>query len=80
MDNFSNNILRLAGNLAPKDQLNRVSGAALQMQRELQWFKEVEKLVPNVYKMLGTAERHLKWCSLKNTRNWLKERQIRALW
>lgn len=39
MDNFSNNILRLAGNLAPKDQLNRVSGAALQMQRELQWFK-----------------------------------------
>ncbi|CAA2987185.1 ACCELERATED CELL DEATH 6-like [Olea europaea subsp. europaea] len=40
-----NNILHLAGKLAPQDQLNRVSGAALQMQRELQWYKEVEKYV-----------------------------------
>ncbi|XVF35129.1 hypothetical protein REPUB_Repub18cG0118200 [Reevesia pubescens] len=35
LDNFRNSILHLAGNLAPPDQLNRVSGAALQMQREL---------------------------------------------
>ncbi|KAH1056994.1 hypothetical protein J1N35_035059 [Gossypium stocksii] len=47
MDNFSNNMLHLVGNLAPSDQLNRVYGAALQMQRELQW--EVEKVVPNIY-------------------------------
>ncbi|CAI9780371.1 unnamed protein product [Fraxinus pennsylvanica] len=40
-----NNILHLAGKLATQDQLNRVSGAALQMQRELQWYKEVEKYV-----------------------------------
>lgn len=34
-----NNILHLAGLLAPQDRLNIVSGAALQMQRELLWFK-----------------------------------------
>ncbi|TYJ99316.1 ankyrin repeat-containing protein [Cucumis melo var. makuwa] len=38
-------ILHLAGNLAAPNHLNRVSGAALQMQREMLWFKEVEKIV-----------------------------------
>jgi hypothetical protein len=33
------NMLHLAGKLAPSDRLNIVSGAALQMQRELLWFK-----------------------------------------
>ncbi|XP_048436602.1 ankyrin repeat-containing protein At5g02620-like [Pyrus x bretschneideri] len=44
-DNENNNILHLAAKLAPQDQLNLVSGAALQMQRELVWFEEVEKIV-----------------------------------
>lgn len=44
-DNEGNNILHLVGKLAPPAQLNLVSGAALQMQRELQWYKEVEKYV-----------------------------------
>lgn len=39
------NILHLAGMIAPRDKLNVISGAALQMQRELLWFKEVEKNV-----------------------------------
>ncbi|KAA8544476.1 hypothetical protein F0562_022484 [Nyssa sinensis] len=38
-DTAGNNILHLAGRLAPLHKLNIVSGAALQMQRELQWFK-----------------------------------------
>ncbi|XP_011652476.2 uncharacterized protein LOC101218503 isoform X2 [Cucumis sativus] len=33
------NILHLAGHLATPNHLNRVSGAALQMQREMLWFK-----------------------------------------
>ncbi|MCL7031613.1 hypothetical protein MKW94_006707, partial [Papaver nudicaule] len=33
-----NNMLHLAGFMAPPSQLERVSGAALQMQREIQWF------------------------------------------
>ena len=33
------NMLHLAGLLAAPDHLSRVSGAALQMQRELLWFK-----------------------------------------
>ncbi|KAD3337813.1 hypothetical protein E3N88_33334 [Mikania micrantha] len=40
-DGDGNNIAHLAGRLAPLDKLNMVTGAALQMQRELQWFQEV---------------------------------------
>ncbi|XP_073043922.1 uncharacterized protein [Primulina eburnea] len=45
-----NNILHLAGKLAPPHRLNLVVGTALQMQRELQWYKEVEKFVTPSYK------------------------------
>ncbi|XP_048325369.2 uncharacterized protein LOC107413233 isoform X1 [Ziziphus jujuba] len=51
IDRHGNNMLHLAGMLAPDPQLNqisgpnKISGAALQMQRELQWFKEVESIV-----------------------------------
>nr|XP_043633280.1 uncharacterized protein LOC122604452 [Erigeron canadensis] len=45
IDSNGNNILHLAGELAPIDKLNMVSGAALQMQREVQWFKKIEKFV-----------------------------------
>ncbi|KAI3898811.1 hypothetical protein MKW92_023374 [Papaver armeniacum] len=41
-----NNTLHLAGFLAPPSQLEKVSGAALQMQREIQWFQDVEQMVP----------------------------------
>ncbi|PON82523.1 Ankyrin repeat-containing domain containing protein [Trema orientale] len=34
-DNSGNNMLHVAGLLAPSNQLNRIQGAALQMQREL---------------------------------------------
>ncbi|KAL7174931.1 hypothetical protein ACSBR2_028691 [Camellia fascicularis] len=44
-DKSKNNALHLAGYLAPQQQLYLRAGAALQMQRELQWFKEVEKHV-----------------------------------
>ncbi|KAD3337860.1 hypothetical protein E3N88_33381 [Mikania micrantha] len=40
-DNQGNNLAHLAGRLAPSDIINKVTGAALQMQRELQWFQEV---------------------------------------
>ena len=33
------NILHLVAELAPKEKLNAISGAALQMQREILWFK-----------------------------------------
>ena len=39
IDTFGNNMLHVAGQLAPPSQLNRIAGPALQMQRELQWFK-----------------------------------------
>ena len=33
------NILHLVAELEPKEKLNAISGAALQMQREMSWFK-----------------------------------------
>ncbi|KAI7726745.1 hypothetical protein M8C21_026650 [Ambrosia artemisiifolia] len=44
------NPLHIAARLSPLPRLKTVSGAALQMQRELQWFKEVEKHVEPLYK------------------------------
>ncbi|KAK2637750.1 hypothetical protein Ddye_025545 [Dipteronia dyeriana] len=38
-------MMNLVAKLAPPPQLSSISGTALQMQRELQWFQEVEKLV-----------------------------------
>lgn len=39
-----NNILHLAAKLAPQHKLNAISGAALQMQKELLWFKVIHFL------------------------------------
>ncbi|PRQ19198.1 putative PGG domain-containing protein [Rosa chinensis] len=33
--------------LSPESRLNHIQGASLQMQRELQWFKEVARMVPS---------------------------------
>ncbi|XP_042752260.1 ankyrin repeat-containing protein NPR4 isoform X2 [Lactuca sativa] len=44
-DSSRNNLLHLAARLAPSNKLNLISGAALQIQRELQWFKEMEKFI-----------------------------------
>lgn len=44
-DLCGNTLLHLVAALAPPHKLNLVSGAALQMQRELQWFNEMEKFV-----------------------------------
>ncbi|XP_065867999.1 uncharacterized protein [Euphorbia lathyris] len=40
-----NGMLHLAAQLAPPNRLDSISGAALQMQRELQWYKEVESII-----------------------------------
>ncbi|KAJ0561482.1 putative ankyrin repeat-containing domain, PGG domain, ankyrin repeat-containing domain superfamily [Helianthus annuus] len=44
-DSSLNNLGHLAGRLAPSFVLSRTTGAALQLQQELLWFEEVEKLV-----------------------------------
>ncbi|PWA31946.1 Ankyrin repeat-containing protein [Artemisia annua] len=49
MDSSKNNILHLVGRLAPSRILSRTTGAALQLQRELQWREEVQKFVFPTY-------------------------------
>ncbi|EFH64751.1 hypothetical protein ARALYDRAFT_315656 [Arabidopsis lyrata subsp. lyrata] len=46
-DHKCNWILHIAGEISPLDELSKVAGPALQMQRELQWFKEIESMVPD---------------------------------
>uniref|UniRef100_F6HF61 Protein kinase domain-containing protein n=1 Tax=Vitis vinifera TaxID=29760 RepID=F6HF61_VITVI len=48
-DEKNNNMLHLAGKLAPSNRLKIDSGAAFQLQRELHWFKEVEKIIQPSY-------------------------------
>ncbi|CAA7033891.1 unnamed protein product [Microthlaspi erraticum] len=51
-----NSMLHLAGYLSPPSKLSTVTGAALQMQRELHWFKEVERIVPGIEKERANAD------------------------
>lgn len=56
LDKFGDSMLHLAGQLAPPNKLNLVPGAALQMQRELQWLKEVEKFLYPGYREMKNAK------------------------
>lgn len=55
-DNY-NSILHYAAKLAPSAKLNLVSGAALQMQREIQWFKGIENIVHPQYKYTRNGDK-----------------------
>ncbi|RZC81986.1 hypothetical protein C5167_044562 [Papaver somniferum] len=56
IDESNNGILHYAAKLAPSSQLSSISGAALQMQREIQWFKGVENIVPEKDKYLRNKD------------------------
>ncbi|KAJ9551262.1 hypothetical protein OSB04_015307 [Centaurea solstitialis] len=45
-NSFGNNLLHFAARLAPANQLNHISGAALQMKYELEWFKLAKEYLP----------------------------------
>ncbi|GJW50371.1 ankyrin repeat-containing domain, PGG domain protein [Tanacetum coccineum] len=49
VDSSKNNILHLAGRLAPSRKLNKITGATLQLQQDLQWREEVKKVVFPTY-------------------------------
>ncbi|CAJ2647135.1 unnamed protein product [Trifolium pratense] len=50
IDTFGNNMLHLAAHLGPPSDRHSRSGAAMQMQREIQWFKAVEKVLHPKFK------------------------------
>ncbi|KAI3709306.1 hypothetical protein L2E82_39066 [Cichorium intybus] len=57
IDSYNNNVLHLVGKLAPSNKLKRRTGAALQLQRELQWREEVKKrVVPTFTTQKNTFE------------------------
>ncbi|KAL7087660.1 hypothetical protein ACP275_13G081600 [Erythranthe tilingii] len=60
-DNNDNNMLHLAAKLGPRNQLNLIPGAALQMQRQVLWYKEVEKIVPPSYRNKKNSSGQKPW-------------------
>ncbi|KAL5538684.1 hypothetical protein UlMin_043128 [Ulmus minor] len=56
LDGSDNTMLHMAGLLAPVSQLSKIAGPALQMQREMQWFKEVENAMPSTLKNFKNKE------------------------
>ncbi|XP_059591337.1 uncharacterized protein LOC104877647 isoform X2 [Vitis vinifera] len=70
----NNNILHLAGKLAPPHRLSLVSGAALQMQRELHWFQEIEKYAPEAFREFENDEQETpKMVFIKEHKELIKE-------
>ncbi|KAL7089704.1 hypothetical protein ACP275_13G199900 [Erythranthe tilingii] len=61
VDKDGNNMLHLAAKLAPQNQLNVIPGAALQMQREVLWYKEVEKIVQPSYRNKKNSSGKTPW-------------------
>ncbi|KDP25715.1 hypothetical protein JCGZ_23936 [Jatropha curcas] len=57
-DGDGNNTLHMAGMLAPAHRLAHISSPALQMQRELQWYKEVESIVDPALKQYVNEEEY----------------------
>ncbi|KAM3694300.1 hypothetical protein ACJW31_07G047600 [Castanea mollissima] len=55
------NVMHLAGYLAPLNRLNIVSGAALQMQRELLWFKGLEMIAPPSFQKKRNSDNLTPW-------------------
>ncbi|KAI3861956.1 hypothetical protein MKW98_018239 [Papaver atlanticum] len=51
-DERGNTILHYAADIAPSHQLNSISGVALQMQRDAQWFKGVESILLERYRLV----------------------------
>ncbi|KAB1222742.1 hypothetical protein CJ030_MR2G026836 [Morella rubra] len=76
-----NGMLHMAGMFTDSNMLNHISGAALQMQRELQWFKEIESIVhPKAKEAInkdGMTPRQLFTKTHKNLRKegeqWMKD-------
>ncbi|XP_062174334.1 uncharacterized protein LOC133879675 [Alnus glutinosa] len=69
-----NSILHMAGMTGASIELNRIPGAALQMQRELQWFKEVESMVqPQIKESFNIDDFTPRQLFTKNHKDLMKE-------
>ncbi|KAG2675781.1 hypothetical protein I3843_12G023100 [Carya illinoinensis] len=74
LDVDGNNILHMAGIIEHSTRVNEIPGAALQMQRELQWFKEVEKIIhPKDKKTINKNGFTPQQLFTKNHENMMKE-------
>ncbi|XP_042959787.1 uncharacterized protein LOC122294862 isoform X3 [Carya illinoinensis] len=79
-DNDGNTILHTAGKLTEVTPIDHITGSVLQMQREIQWFKEVERICPPMSKELlnrdGLSARDLFTKTHRNLREkgekWMK--------
>nr|XP_023913451.1 uncharacterized protein LOC112025029 [Quercus suber] len=68
------NILHLAAGSAPKEKLNAIAGAALQMQRETLWFEDVEKVVPPAFKEMKNGNGETPYVLFERTHEELRKK------
>jgi hypothetical protein len=69
-DEDGNTMLHLAGHLAPRRRLKVVSGAVLQMQRELLWFKVCSHIIPNfLISLVALLLYNLHLCYCRRSKN-----------
>ncbi|XP_037495818.1 uncharacterized protein LOC105650939 isoform X2 [Jatropha curcas] len=72
-DTNNNNTLHVAGMLASPNRLAHISSPALQMQRELQWYKEVESIVKPTLKLYVNKDDENPWQLFTKSHKKLKE-------
>lgn len=73
VDESQNTTSHLAARLTSSPQLASISGAAFQMQKELQWFKEVEKLDHPLHKQVKNQDGETAWQLFKDEHKGLLE-------
>ncbi|KAL0010128.1 hypothetical protein SO802_005236 [Lithocarpus litseifolius] len=73
IDGGGNNMLHLVARMAPQEKLNAISGAALQMQRELLWFKEVERVVSPTFKEMKNNEEETPYALFEKSHETLRK-------
>ncbi|XP_062028332.1 uncharacterized protein LOC133744208 [Rosa rugosa] len=74
---FQTNMLHSAANLSPVTHFNHIQGASLHMQRELQWFKEVESILPSeMHEFVNTSNLTARDLFTKNHKKLKDEAEI----
>ncbi|KAK7820433.1 ankyrin repeat-containing protein itn1 [Quercus suber] len=76
VDSKSNSILHIAAMLEPSARPNKAPGAALLMQREIQWFKEVENVVhPSTLERTNKNDQTPRQLFIESHKELMKERE-----
>ncbi|RXH68206.1 hypothetical protein DVH24_028353 [Malus domestica] len=76
-DHLGNNVLHTVARITPLSQIDHIQGAVLQMQKELQWFKEVESIANLIdCESINIDTKTPRKIFTENHKNWGKRQKI----